>query len=167
MSGYPGGHAGLLAIALATHALVGYAVGRVVGDEPIYGAVGGLAADVDLLVPAAAGWPLAHRGVTHTPVAAVAGAGLAYALTRRRPVATAVGAGYASQLLIDLTTPRGIALAYPLSRASVAVPLGGHGPAATALLWLASAATLRLARSDDPVPGPLSRLRSRDRDGSG
>lgn len=142
VSGYPGGHAGLLVVALATHAFVGYTLGRVVFDRPWTGLVGGVAADVDLLVPAWVGPPLAHRGVTHTPVAALLAVVLAYLLARDRRVAGAVALGYASQLLIDITTAQGIPVAYPLSRTHAAVPLGTHAGTGTALLWLGGVALL-------------------------
>lgn len=154
MNGFPGGHAGFLVAALATHALVGYALGRIV-DAPNAGIVGGLAADIDLLVPPSVGWPLAHRGITHSPVAAVATVLVVYGLTRRRDISAAVGLGYASQLVIDLTTAQGIPLAYPLSRTFVAVPLGTHGPIGTVLLWLAVGVAVWLSRSDVSIDTSL------------
>lgn len=154
MSSFPGGHAGFLVAALATHALVGYALGRVV-EAPIAGVVGGLAADLDLLVPPSLGWPLAHRGITHTPAAAVVTVLAVYGLTRRLDISAAVGLGYASQLLIDLTTAQGIPLAYPLSRAFVAVPLGTHGPIGTALIWVAVGVALWLSRSGVSIDTPV------------
>lgn len=127
-------HAAFLATALATHALVGYTVGAIAFDAPRAGVVGALLADVDLLFPAAWEFPLVHRGLTHSGLAA--GVAVALASRRGRPVAGGVGIGYASQLIIDATTPMGIPLAYPLSSATVGVPLGGHSRPATVLIWL-------------------------------
>lgn len=160
VSGYPGGHTGLLVVALATHAVVGYTLGRVVFGRPWTGLVGGVVADVDLLVPAWVGPPLAHRGVTHTPVAALLAVAAAYLLTRDWRVAGAVGLGYASQLLIDLTTAQGIPVAYPLSGSHVAVPLGTHAGTGTALLWLGCVALLWGQPWSNRVPvDPMTRLR--------
>lgn len=133
-------HAAFLAVALATHALVGYTLGAVLFDAPRAGLVGGVAADVDLLLPATWGFPVVHRGVTHTALAA----GLAVALAARwdRRTAGAVGAGYGSQLAIDATTPLGIPVAYPVSTAFVNVPLGGHSPLATVMLGTVCLAVL-------------------------
>lgn len=146
MSEIPVGPAVQLVAVLATHALVGYALGRVAVDRPRAGAVGGVAADVDLVVPAAWGWPLAHRGITHTAVAALVAVVLAYVVSRRRDVAVAVGLGYASQLLIDVATPEGVVLWYPVSTRVVTLPGDAHGPAATVVLWLVCLALLGVER---------------------
>lgn len=139
-SAWPGGHAGFLAVAIATHAVIGYALGAVLFDEPRAGLVGGVVADLDLLFPAAWGWPLTHRGLTHAALAA----GVAAAVGRRwgRPVAGAVGVGYVAHLLVDSTTLKGVPFAYPLSSESFGVVLGGHSGPATALLWVGSLALL-------------------------
>lgn len=131
--GYPLGHAGFLAVALATHALVGYTLGAVLFDAPRAGLVGGVVADADFLFPAALGFPFVHRGLTHTALALGVAVAVAYRWDGR--VAGAVGVGYASQLLIDVTTPMGIPVAYPLSAESVVVPLNAHSATATVLLW--------------------------------
>lgn len=128
-----------LAVAVATHGLLGYTLGEVLFGAPRAGLVGGVAADVDLLVPSAWG-PLAHRGLTHSALAA--GLAVAVAASRSRAVAGGVGVGYASQLLVDATTPRGIPLAAPLWPTHVAVASGGHSPEVTALLWACSLAVL-------------------------
>lgn len=135
MSSYPGGYAGLLAVALATHALLGYTLGAVFLDRPIAGLIGALVADLDLLFPAALGWPLVHRGVTHTVL--VAGVATAIVATRDRRLGAAFGAGYASQLVVDATTPSGVPLLYPFTDTSYYLALGttGHSPAPTAALW--------------------------------
>lgn len=144
MSAYPGGHAGFLAAALATHAVVGYTLGALLFDRPMAGVAGGVLADADLLAPAAWGSPFVHRGITHTALAA--GVTVAVLAPLHRDVAGAVGAGYASQLLLDATTASGIPLAYPLSGAAVGVDLAGHAPPATVGLWLCCVGLLWLSR---------------------
>ena len=150
MSAYPGGHAGFLAVALATHALVGYALGAVLFDRPAAGLVGGVVADVDLLVPASVGPPFAHRGVTHSALAL--GVATAVGLRFGRATAGGVFVGYLSQLLVDATTPMGIPLLSPLSGTYVGVDLdpGGHSVPVTAALWVAC---LGLLWSRGTLPG--------------
>lgn len=142
----PGGQAGFLATALLTHALVGYALGSALFDAPAAGAIGGVAADVDLLFPAAWGPPLAHRGITHSALAA--GVAVAVAAHYGRAAAGGVGVGYASQLFVDATTPRGIPVAAPFSFEDVGVALGGHSGEATVLLWVCSLAVLWFVERD-------------------
>lgn len=148
MCAYPGGHTGLVVVALATHALLGYTLGAILFDRPWIGLVGGVVADADFLFPAAWGAPFVHRGITHTALAAVVAVAIAALASRR--AAGAVGAGYASHLLIDSTTEQAIPLAYPLSAAHVGVTLRGHAPAATVALWACSIGALwwRRRRAD-------------------
>jgi len=83
------------------------------------------------------GWPLVHRGLTHTLLAA--GVCVAVAAARHRRRGAAVGVGYASQLLLDATTPTGVPLLYPLTDRALDLPapVGAHAPLPTALLRLA------------------------------
>lgn len=135
-----GDHALFLWTAVATHALVGYALGEILVDEPAWGLLGGVAADVDLLFSLAWQPPLVHRGITHTALAAVL---LAVAVARwRRSAGLAIGAGYVSHLAIDAATPAGVPLLYPFSSTRVGVELGGHSPTATVLLWSGCLASL-------------------------
>lgn len=148
-----GDHALFLWTAVATHALVGYTLGALLVDEPVWGLFGGVAADVDLLFPLALEWPLVHRGVTHTALAAVVLATLTSRWRRRAGVA--VGVGYASQLALDATTPAGVPLFYPLSVARVGVDLGGHSRIATVLLWSGCLAVLYWRRRRDAERGSV------------
>lgn len=130
----PLSRASFLLAAIATHALVGYTLGKLAFGAPRAGLVGGVVADADLLVPSAWGFPLAHRSITHSALAA--GVAVAIATAWGRPAAGGISVGYVSQLLIDSTTPMGIPAWYPLSTAYVGVPLGGHSRPATVLLWI-------------------------------
>lgn len=138
-------HAGFLATAVATHALVGYTLGAVAFDAPRAGLAGAVFADVDLLVPATVGAPFVHRSLTHSVLAGVVVAALATKWGRRS--AGAVALGYASQLLVDALTPRGIPVAYPISSASYGLALGGHSRLATALCWIGCLAVLGYRRA--------------------
>ena len=151
---YPGGYAGLLVVALSTHALIGYVLGSVVFDAPRAGVVGALAADADLVFPAAWEWPLVHRGPTHSLAAAALAVGVAFAATRDRSVTAAVGAGYLSQLLVDATTPTGIPALWPLSREIYHLPLNGHSGPETVATWIVCLGVLA-RHHEDGVRGLL------------
>lgn len=142
----PGGHAAFLLVALATHALVGYTIGAVALDRPAAGLVGGVVADVDLLVPAAVGAPFVHRGLTHGLFALVIATAISLRLSRHAGAAVALG--YCSQLLIDATTPMGIPLFSPLTEAyfGLDIGVGGHSPPATVAFWIVCLGVLWYAR---------------------
>lgn len=126
----------LLAIWVATHALVGYTLGQFLFDRPWVGLGGAIAADLDFLFPAMLEWPFVHRGITHTIlVGTLLTAILAY---RDESIGAVFGAGYATHLLIDMTTPKGVPLLYPLTDASFYVDLGttGHSPGPTVAFWI-------------------------------
>lgn len=137
-----GDHALYLWTAVATHALLGCALGALAADEPAWGLLGGVVADVDLLFPLVWESPLVHRGITHSVLAAVLFAVLA--ARWRRSAGLAVGAGYASHLAIDATTAAGVPLLSPLAstRVTIALAPSGHSTAATILIWAGSLAAL-------------------------
>lgn len=135
MLSYPPGT--FIPLAIATHGLVGLALGTVLFDRPITGLAAGLAPDADFLLPELLGWPLVHRGITHAAVALIAVAVLA-AMVGNRQTLGALTVAYSSHLLIDITTPKGIPLLYPLldNRLYFDIGLGGHTPETTLLLWV-------------------------------
>ena len=146
MLSYPPGT--FLLIAVATHGLVGLALGFVV-DRPVAGLLAGLAPDADFLFPAVLGWPFVHRGVTHAAVALLVVVGVAVVTADRRTVG-ALAAAYGSHLLIDVTTPKGIPLAYPVLNERLYFDAGvhGHAPELTLLFWLVGlAVVLKRVRS--------------------
>lgn len=153
MGALPGGHAIFVGVALATHALVGVTVGAVLIDRPLAGGLGGVVADFDLLFPGVLGWPLVHRGLTHSLLVALVATGVVFALHRRAGIA--FGAGYATQLAIDLTTPQGVPLLYPFGPASIQVqlPIAGHSAEATVLMWTLCIGALYA--SDSVAPGRI------------
>ena len=147
MATYLGSQVLFLAVAIATHAVVGYALGAALFDAPWAGVVGGVVADIDLLVPATWG-PLAHRGLTHSALGLGLAVAVATAAVHSRGTAGAVAVGYLSQLAIDATTPRGIPLAAPVWSTHVGVPLGGHSPEGSVVFWIGSLALLMVSRDD-------------------
>lgn len=135
-------HYVFLASAIATHAVVGYALVRVfTSAPPALGIFAGVAPDVDLLFAPTWEFPLVHRGLTHTPLLlGVALGGLllldVYGNTVL-PDDAVVGAGIAvlSHLVIDSFTNAGIMWLYPLSVRHFAYDLSIHSFAGTLLLW--------------------------------
>ncbi|WP_436901766.1 metal-dependent hydrolase [Halovenus halobia] len=140
MLSYPPGT--FIPIAIATHGLVGLAIGYAF-DRPIAGLLAGLVPDADFLLPAALGWPFVHRGITHAAVAVVALAAAGAVLTDRRTLG-ALTAAYSSHLLIDITTPKGIPLGYPLldERLYFDIGISGHAPVVTLAFWLVGLAAV-------------------------
>lgn len=124
-----------LAVALATHGAVGYAlVAAFTTADPRVGALLAVAPDADFLLPAAWGPLFAHRGFTHAPTFAVLVVAGAYLLRRRRSDAVLAGLAVGSHLAVDALSPMGL----PLLLVDGGVPspgLGVHGPEATVLLW--------------------------------
>ncbi|MFD1564185.1 metal-dependent hydrolase [Haloarchaeobius amylolyticus] len=142
--------------ALATHGVVGYAlVAGLTDADPRLGFVFGLVPDADFLFPATWGWPLVHRGLTHTPLFALALVVGSYAVGRRRSltagrrVALAVGLALGSHLAVDSLSPKGIDPLFPL-RTSWSPGLAVHSPTATVLLWAASIALLARSAATEP-----------------
>jgi inner membrane protein len=138
----------LVAVAIATHALVGYVIGKVLFDAPYAGVLGGVAPDVDLLFPAAWEWPLVHRGFTHSLAMAAVAAGIAFAATRDRDATAAVGLGYLAQLLVDASTPKGIPAFWPLTDEIYHLPLNGHSGPETVATWVLCLGVLYRYRAD-------------------
>ncbi|WP_177213266.1 metal-dependent hydrolase [Halopelagius inordinatus] len=128
-------HLAYLVVAVATHALVGYTLGSVAFDAPRAGLLGGVVADIDLILPLAWTFPLTHRGITHTALAACVA--VAVAATLSRAAAKGVAVGYVSHVLVDSTTPMGVPVAYPVSATYVGfdTPFGGHSDPVTVVLW--------------------------------
>jgi len=140
---YPDGT--FIPIAIATHALVGLALGAVLFDRPVVGLLAGVAPDADFLLGDAFSYPLVHRGLTHTLLALVVVVAVLGALARSEcftlldgTIVGAVGAAYGSHVLIDVTTPKGIPLVYPLltERIYLDPGIGGHAPSTTLVLWV-------------------------------
>lgn len=152
MGSFPGGHTAFLAAAIATHALVGYVLGRSAFGAGAAGLVGGVLADADFLFPGAWGFPLVHRGVTHSALALGVAAAVVVAVSDRRR-AGALALGYAAHLAVDATTPKGVPLFYPVADASYAVTVNLHSAPATVALWLCCLTVLAAnRRGERPTP---------------
>jgi len=152
MLSYPPGT--FIAIAIATHGLVGLALGAALFDRPIAGLVAGLFPDADFLFPAALEWPFVHRGITHTLLVLVVAVALVVAV-RDRESGGAVAAGYGAHFLVDVTTPTGIPVLFPAVSRRIHLDPGisAHAPGVTVVLWLGSLGVLAYALGGERTVG--------------
>ncbi|WP_410767349.1 metal-dependent hydrolase [Haloferax sp. DFSO60] len=130
------GHTLYLVAAIATHAVVGYAIVRVLTPAPpLVGLIGGVAPDVDLYFGRLWEFPLVHRGVVHTPF--LLGVLLAVLLFAgvRKWVALGFGLAFFSHLVIDSFTKTGILWLYPVSSHHFSADLSMHSAVGNAILW--------------------------------
>jgi inner membrane protein len=94
-----------------THILFALAIAYILRLPRIPAAVGGILADIDVILQY--DFPLIHRGIMHTPFFVAVSIVFLY-LILDKPTTFAFGAGYLSHLLMDIITPVGILLLYPL-----------------------------------------------------
>lgn len=97
-----------------THLMFALALTYLSGFPVVYGMIGGILPDADLLLDL--GFPLTHRGIVHTPLVAFLSAFALFLLTGRRAPAAALGTGYLSHLFIDTFTYSGIMWLFPLKK---------------------------------------------------
>ena len=142
-----------LTVAIATHGVVGYTLGKGLFDRPIVGLFAGMAADIDFLFPNALGWPFVHRGITHTLL--VGGLLVGIVAYRNRQTAAAIAVTYGSHLLIDTTTPKGVPHLYPVVETNYYLDLGttGHSPVPTLAIWACCLTALWLL-GDERIDAP-------------
>jgi inner membrane protein len=94
-----------------THIFFALAIAYILRLPRIPAAVGGILADIDVMLQY--DFPLVHRGLLHTPFFMAVSVVFLYLIVDK-PTTFAFGAGYLSHLLMDLITPVGIPLLYPL-----------------------------------------------------
>ena len=94
-----------------THMFFALAIACILRLPRLPAAIGGVIVDLDILLQS--DFPLEHRGIVHTPLFLAMSVVLLYLVTSR-PTAFAFGAGFLSHLLLDVMTPAGILLLYPL-----------------------------------------------------
>ncbi len=107
-----------------THLFFAFALAYLAGFPVVYGMVGGLLPDADLLLDA--GYPLTHRGLVHTPLAAVVAAAILFLVTGRRGPAAGLATGYLSHLFLDTFTYSGIRWLYPVQDTPVSFAFVGY-----------------------------------------
>lgn len=124
-------------VGVVTHAAVGYTLGAVAFDRPKAGLLAGVIADVDFVFRFGLPEPFVHRGITHTFAVALLFAAFA-ARWADWTTGFAVGLGYLSHLAIDITTPKGIPLLYPVVAGDISLDIGlrGHSLLVTAVFWI-------------------------------
>lgn len=94
-----------------THLIFALAIAYLLRLPKLPTAIGGVITDLDVLLQS--DFPLQHRGIVHTPLMLAICVVLLYLITNKG-TAFGFGAGFLSHLLLDLITPAGILLLYPL-----------------------------------------------------
>ncbi len=94
-----------------THLFFALALAYILRLPRIPMAIGGVIPDLDLLLQY--GFPFVHRGIVHTPFFLAVCVVFLY-LVVDSSTTFAFGAGFLSHLLLDIITPSGIPLLYPL-----------------------------------------------------
>ncbi|MDY6768535.1 MAG: metal-dependent hydrolase [Candidatus Nanohaloarchaea archaeon] len=95
-----------------THLVFALALTYLLQFPVVYGMVGGMLPDIDILM--SYGFPFTHRGIMHTPLAAAVFAAALYLVSGRRSPAAALGTGYVAHLFLDTFTYSGIMWLYPV-----------------------------------------------------
>lgn len=143
-----------LVLAVVTHAVLGYALVRVLTPvSPAVGLLGGVFPDVDLYFGRLWNFPLVHRGLVHTPL--FLGTVVVGLLLAGVPEWAVVGVGVAflSHLAVDSFTHAGIMWLYPVSVQHFSYDVSAHSAVGDAVLWAVSAGMVRWGGRD-----ALSRL---------
>jgi inner membrane protein len=94
-----------------THLFFALAIAYLLRLPKLPAAIAGVIPDIDVLLQY--DFPLEHRGIIHTPFFLIVCVVFLY-LIADKPTTFAFGAGFLSHLLLDLITPVGILLLYPL-----------------------------------------------------
>lgn len=102
----------MISMLAPTHFFFALALAYIFRLPRIPAAIGGIIPDLDILLNY--GFPLMHRGIVHTPFFLAVCVVFLYLVTEGSTT-FAFGAGFLSHLLLDIITPSGIVLLYPLS----------------------------------------------------
>ncbi len=94
-----------------THLMFALALAYIFKLPRVPAAIGGLIPDLDIVLQY--GFPFMHRGIVHTPFFLVVCVVFLYLIVES-PVTFAFGTGFLSHLLMDIITPSGIPMLYPL-----------------------------------------------------
>jgi inner membrane protein len=94
-----------------THLLFALTFAYLLRLPKIPASIAGVIPDLDVLLQG--DFPLMHRGLVHSPFFLLIIVVFLYLVTDR-PTTFAAGAGFLSHLLLDLMTPAGVLLLYPL-----------------------------------------------------
>lgn len=135
-------------LAVVTHAAIGFTLAAVLTKHrPAAGVVGAVLPDVDLLFDPAWGFPLVHRGLTHTPLFGGFVVGVVVAAPAVRRAGPGVAVGYLSHLLVDTFTQSGVAWLYPITETNYAVDASVHAVERAPVVWALLLGTLAVHRT--------------------
>lgn len=137
-------HSLFLAAAIATHAIVGYALVRFLTPiPPIVGLLGGITPDIDLYFGRIWEFPLVHRGLVHTPFFLLVLLGILLFIGVRKRVIIGFGLAFLSHLVIDSFTNAGILWLYPVTTYHLSRDISIHSFVGNAILWGISLGLIR------------------------
>jgi membrane-bound metal-dependent hydrolase YbcI (DUF457 family) len=100
-----------------THFFFALALAYILRLPRIPTVLGGVLVDLDVVFSVlSVGFPLEHRGIVHTPLFLAACVALLHFSPRpvKRPVILGFASGFLSHLLLDMATPYGVMLLFPL-----------------------------------------------------
>jgi membrane-bound metal-dependent hydrolase YbcI (DUF457 family) len=123
-----------------THFLIGAALSYLFGFSMLWGALGGMAPDLDGFTP----W---HRGPFHSIVFALVMVAAVYALTRSRRKSVGAGIGFAAHVLTDWLDYGTLMLAWPVLPGAYSLDtVIWYDPVTNAVLSAASILTILLLK---------------------
>lgn len=123
-----------------THFLIGAALSYLFGFSMLWGAIGGMAPDLDFFTP----W---HRGPFHSIFMFPLMMGFAYMVTRSRKKAVGAGIGFAAHLLTDWIDFDMLLLVWPLSSSATGLGLTEwNNPFVNLAFCLASIGTILIVK---------------------
>lgn len=138
-----------LALAVVTHAVVGYTLVRVFTScNPAIGLVAGIFPDIDLYFGHLWDFPLVHRGLVHTPFFLAVLLCVVALVGSSERVVLGVGIAFLSHLLIDSFTNAGIMWLYPASVHSFSYDISIHSAVADVVFWCLSLGVIRWGGRD-------------------
>lgn len=123
-----------------THFLIGAALSYIFGFSMLWGALGGMAPDLDYFTP----W---HRGPFHSIFISIIIMGFVYLFTRSRKKTIGSGIGFAAHVLTDWLDRDMLLLVWPLSSSPTGLGMTEwNDPFVNAFFSLASVATILIVR---------------------
>ncbi len=127
-------------LSFPTHFLIGAALSYLFGFSMLWGALGGMAPDLDFFTP----W---HRGPFHSIFIFPLMMGFAYLVTRSRKKTIGAGIGFAAHVITDWIDHDMLLLIWPLSSSATGLGLTEwNNPFVNTFLSLASIATILLVK---------------------
>ncbi len=99
-----------------THLFFALALAYILKLPKLPAAIAGIAVDLDIVFNLLdTVFPFTHRGLIHTPLFLATVAWIFYYITKNKEQTRGIALGYASHLFLDVITPAGIILLFPIT----------------------------------------------------